>query len=89
MIEAPRDGKASIEAFFTAKGDGLYAILPRWPGRHFTLKEYAGAKPKSVILLGVSAPLRFQSNANTVTVDLPELPGELLGQPAWVLKFSR
>src|SRR5580698_7606995 len=89
LIETPRDGKASIEAFFTAKGDNFYAILPRWPGRHFTLTGHAGAKPKSVMLLGVSAPLHFQSEANTVTVDLPELPNELLAAPAWVLKFSR
>ena len=48
-IEAPRDGEASIEAICTAKGDSFYAILPRWPGRHFAL---AGAKLKSVALLG-------------------------------------
>ena len=89
LIEAPSDAKASIEAFFTAKGDSVYAILPRWPGRHFTWKDDGGAKPKSVTLLGVSAPLHFQSSANTVTVDLPELPNELLAQPAWVLKLSR
>jgi len=89
LIEAPSDGKASIEAFFTAKGDSVYAILPRWPGRHFTWKDDGGAKPKSITLLGVSAPLHFQSGANTVTVDLPELPNELLAQPAWVLKLSR
>ena len=89
LIEAPRDGKASIEAFFTAKGDSFYAILPRWSGRHFTLKEYTGAKPNSVTLLGAAAPLRFQANGNAITVDLPDVPEELLGQPAWVLKFSR
>jgi len=89
LIEAPRDGKASIEAFFTSKGDGVYAILPRWPGRQFTMKGWSGAKPKSVTLLGVTAPVHFQSGANTITVDLPELPGDLLAQPAWVLKFSR
>jgi alpha-L-fucosidase len=89
LIEAPRDGKASIEAFFTAKGDSFYAILPRWPGRHFTLKEYAGAKLGSVTLLGAAAPLRFQASGNAITVDLPDVPEELLGQPAWVLKFSK
>jgi alpha-L-fucosidase len=89
LIEAPRDGKASIEAFFTTKGDSFYAILPRWPGRHFTLKEYAGGKPNSVTLLGAAAPLRFQASGNAITVDLPDVPEELLGQPAWVLKFSK
>jgi len=41
-----------------------------------------------VTLLGVAAPLRFKSGADGVTVELPELPEELLAQPAWVLKFS-
>ena len=89
LIEAPHDGKASIDAFFTAKGDNFYAILPRWPGRQFTLKEYTGAKPKALNLLGLTAPLRVKSVAGTVIVELPELPGELLAQPAWVLKFSQ
>jgi len=85
----PEAGLASIEAFFTSKGDDLYAILPRWPGHHFTLKAYEGAKPKTVMLLGGAAPLRFQATGGSVTVDLPELPEDLLAQPAWVLKFSR
>ncbi len=78
LIDAPRDGSASIEAFFTAKGDSVYAILPRWPGRRFTLKEPGGAKPKSVELLGATSPLHFQANGNSVTVELPNLPAELL-----------
>ncbi len=44
LIEAPHDGKAAIDAFFTAKGDDFYAILPRWPGREFVVKSYQGAK---------------------------------------------
>jgi alpha-L-fucosidase len=89
LIEAPREGKASIEAFFTTRGDSFYAILPRWPGRKFIVKDYTGARPKSVTLLGTTAPLHFQSGKNTLIVDLPDLPEELLAQPAWVLKFSR
>jgi alpha-L-fucosidase len=84
----PEGGKASIEAFFTSKGGDLYAILPRWPGRQFTVRGYEGAKPASVTLLGVTAPLRFKAGAGSVTVELPELPEELLPQPAWVLKLS-
>jgi alpha-L-fucosidase len=89
LIAAPRDGKASIEAFFTAKGDSFYVILPRWPGRRFTLKEYKGGRPRAITLLGAAAPLDFRIAAGTLTVDLPALPEELLAQPAWVLKFSR
>ena len=36
LTEKPAPGKASIDAFFTAKGKDVYAILPRWPGRRFT-----------------------------------------------------
>jgi alpha-L-fucosidase len=88
LIAAPRDGEASIDAFFTAKDDSFYAILPRWPGREFTLKNYKGAKPTSVALLGMLAPARFKSTASGLTIELPDLPADLLHQPAWVLKFT-
>ena len=78
-----------MDAFFTAKGENFYAILPRWPGRQFQLKDLKGAKPKSVTLLGFATALRFKSGTSTLTIELPELSEELLGQPAWVLKFSR
>ena len=81
--------KLRSNAFFTAKGDNFYAILPRWPGRQFTLKVYTGAKPKTLTLLGSTAPLRFKSAAGKLTAELPELPRELLAQAAWVLKFSQ
>jgi alpha-L-fucosidase len=89
LTAEPAPGKAAIEAFFTAKANVIYAILPRWPGRHFTVKELAGARLKSVALLGSTAPLHFKTQAGAVTIDLPELPEQLLGQPAWVLKLSR
>ena len=44
---------------------------------------------KSVSLLGSAEPLKFKVNGNGVAIDLPCLPGELLHQPAWVLKVSR
>jgi len=86
LVADPALGKARIEAFFTAKGDDVYAILPRWPGRRFTIKDLNGVK--SVTLLGEAAPLKFKATKGDVTVDLPELPETLLGQPSWVLKVS-
>ncbi len=80
-------GKASIEAFFTAKGDAVYAILPRWPGKSVVLRDMAGAK--TVELLGGTGRLAFRAKDGALTVELPELPEELLGQPMWVLKVSR
>ena len=89
LTEKPALGKAGIEAFFTSKAANVYVILPRWPGRRFTVKEFDGTGLKSATLLGIAAPLRFQSQGKGVTVDLPEIPEELMAQPAWVIKLSK
>jgi alpha-L-fucosidase len=89
LTQKPAPGKASIEAFFTARGSDVYAILPRWPGRTFVLRDAAAKGVKSVSLLGSKAPVKVVSSGSSVTLELPELPEELLGQPAWVLEISR
>jgi alpha-L-fucosidase len=89
MTGKPAPGRASIEAFFTAKGKDVFAILPRWPGREFTVKDAGALDVKTVSLLGGAAPLRFARNGTAIRVELPDLPEELLGQPAWVLKLAR
>jgi alpha-L-fucosidase len=86
LIERSGTGKASIEAFFTAKGNDVYAILPRWPGRSFVIKDMT--EVKSVTLLGSKAPLRFKASGASIAVDLPDVPEELRSQPAWVLRVS-
>jgi alpha-L-fucosidase len=83
----PEPGKAAIEAFFTTKGNDLYAILPRWPGRSFLLKDVSGVK--RVELLGSAGTLKFKVAGNGTQIELPDLPYQLLHQPAWVLKVSR
>jgi len=44
---------------------------------------------KSVSLLGSPTPLKFKAAKGGVSIDLPNLPEDLLAQPAWVLKVSR
>jgi alpha-L-fucosidase len=87
LAARPDPGKASIEAFFTTKGDTLFAILPRWTGGSFLLKDAVGVK--SVTLLGAGMPLKFKPAPGGVTISLPDLPEDLRQQPAWVLKISR
>ncbi len=87
LAAKPEPGKAAIEAFFTSKGNDVYAILPRWPGTQILLKDLTGVK--SVNLLGSPAPLKFHARASGVAIELPRLPDELLDQPAWVLRVSR
>jgi hypothetical protein len=67
----------------------VFAILPRWPGRQFRLKDAGALRLKSVSLLGSSAPLRWNAAAGTVTIQLPDLPEDLLQQPAWVLRLKQ
>lgn len=86
LIGRPTGGKATIEAFFTTKGSSVYAIVPRWPGREFTLKDMTA---KSVSLLGTAATLKTRAAKGGVTVSLPELPDELRAQPMWVLKIEQ
>ena len=82
----PEPGQASVEALFTTKGNDLYAILPRWPGSSFELKDTAGVK--AVTLLGDATPLKFKSSNHGIVVSLHELPENLRQQTGWVLKVS-
>jgi len=87
LASKPEAGKASIEAFFTSKGKDVYAILPRWPGGTFIVKDVPGVK--SVTLMGSASPVKFSSANGGVAIRLPELSEDLRPQPAWVLKLSR
>ena len=89
LVAKPAPGRASIEAFFTSRGNEVYAILPRWPGRAFTIRQFDASKLKSVALVGSSAPVKWKAQGGSVALDLPEVPEDLMRQPAWVLKLSR
>ena len=87
LIGNPADGKAAIAAFFTAKGNDVYAILPHWSGHSLVVKDLAAAK--SVSLLGSATPLKFKASKAGLAIELPDLPEDLRTQPAWVLKISQ
>jgi len=87
LTEVPAGGKAGINAFFTLKGQDVYAILPHWTTGKFEVKDVAGVK--SVSLLGSGAALKFKAEKGGVTVELPAMPEALMRQPAWVLKLGR
>src|SRR5205814_1462088 len=60
LIDTPGEGKASIEAFFTSKGNDVYAILPHWSAANLVIKGINTAK--SVTMLGSSVPLKFTAS---------------------------
>jgi alpha-L-fucosidase len=89
LVDRPGPGQAAIDAFFTAKGKDVYAILPRWPGRRFVVKDAAALDVKAVSLVGGPSGLKFAKTGSEVAVELPDLPAGLLGQPLWVLKLAQ
>jgi alpha-L-fucosidase len=86
LIDKPSGGKASIEAFFTAKGNDVYAILPHWLGHSLVIKDLYAAR--SVGLLGSPTLVKFKPIKSGLTIDLPELTEDLRAQPAWVLRIT-
>ncbi len=83
-------GKARIEAFFTRKGDDLYAILPHWKHGQFLLKQTSLPASAKVTLLGApETPLRWSARGGDVAIDMPPYPGSVPSarQQAWVIKL--
>jgi alpha-L-fucosidase len=87
LIDKTSGTQASIEAFFTSKGDDLYAILPRWPSDALTINAVNSAK--SVILLGPGKPLKFRGSKQGLSIKFPNVPEGVGQQPAWVVKISQ
>ena len=84
----PEPGKATVEAFFTSKGNTLYAIAPRWPVGKLLLKDVELPKSAAVMMLGVERPLHWKSAAGGVEIDIPTLSvDELPCQYAYVIKL--
>ncbi len=88
--QAPRDGKAVKQVFFTAKDDALYAITPGWPGDELVLKDVAADKRRTVVtMLGVDEPLAWTQKRDDVIIEVPQLsPDELPCLHAWTFKLT-
>jgi alpha-L-fucosidase len=87
LIDTPGDGKACIEAFFTSKGNDVYAILPHWSAANLVIKGINSAK--SVTMLGSSVPLKFTASKAGLSIQRSDLPEDLHQEPAWVLKIRQ
>jgi len=81
-VEVKKPGQAVIEAFFTAKGNAVYAIVPGWKGERLTLKDVGAVR--AVEVLGVG-PVKFSVTGRDVEIDVP---CEVRGQVAWVAKLA-
>ncbi|HYZ87146.1 MAG TPA: alpha-L-fucosidase [Bryobacteraceae bacterium] len=87
FIERKKPSQAIIEAFFTSKGGDLYAIVPHWPGKQFTLRNVQ--RPSEVSLLGRPEKLKFEAKGADLAIELPDPPGDASqAQHAYVLKLK-
>jgi alpha-L-fucosidase len=85
----PVGGKARKQAFFTWKDGTLYAILPGWPGKTFTLRGVQPGEKTRVEMLGLPGALRFHAASGNLVIEMPEIAVDQLPcQHAWTLKVS-
>ena len=88
FIERKKPGQAIIEAFFTAKGDDVFAIVPGVPGERFVLKNAALKSGGTVELMGHTGALKTAVRDGGISVELPRVDSaQLAAQPAFVLRF--
>lgn len=71
--QAPRDGQAVKQVFYTRKPDALYAITVGWPGEKLTLRDVRLPAGASVTLLGVDGALDWRATGTDVEITLPAL----------------
>jgi alpha-L-fucosidase len=75
--QAPRDGIAVKQVFFTQKPDALYAITVGWPGPQLVLRDLVLPAHVKVTLLGVPGDLFTKVEGDTLSIATPDLaPGE-------------
>ncbi|MCL3782548.1 alpha-L-fucosidase [Prolixibacteraceae bacterium JC049] len=82
-------GKAVKQAFFTQKGNKVFAILPKWPGKTMKITEVDATKVKSVSLLGVQGKLKWKKSGKNIVVTMPTYdPNWKLPTEAYTLKIQ-
>ena len=74
--QAPRNGVAVKQAFFTRKPDALYAITVGWPGNQLVLRDVRVPADAEVSLLGMPGTLKHSVRGNTLTIQTPNLGPE-------------
>jgi alpha-L-fucosidase len=89
LADKPTPSRAVVEAFFTAEGDTLYAILPWWPSRPVVLKDLHPSAQTIVTMLGLESPLKWTPREDGLAVEVPPLSAdELPCAYAYTLKLT-
>ncbi len=90
MTARHEEGQAVVEAFFTRKGQTLYAIVPHWPKERLVLKGVTASQQTIVTLLGTDGPLSWKQERGNLEIQPPSLMvGEAPCSVAYVFKVTR
>jgi alpha-L-fucosidase len=89
LVDTPPAGFARVDAFFTAKDDVLYAILPRWPEREVLLDGMAAPSGSKITLLETGDELQWRADGSRLRITVPEsLQSRAPVRAAYVLKMN-
>jgi alpha-L-fucosidase len=89
LVDNPPSGNARVDAFFTAKDDALYAILPRWPARGITLTGVPASSDVKVTWLETGDPIAARADGDKLVIEQPDsLLGKVPFRQCYVLKIA-
>jgi alpha-L-fucosidase len=89
FISKPKPSQAVIQAFFTQKDGAVYAIVPGWPGKRFTVHDISMASNARASLLGYADSLHWKAVGDGIELEMPEMSADrATAQYAYVIKLE-
>src|SRR5581483_4519278 len=90
LVDVPAAGNARIDAFFTARGDAVYMILPRWPVGEFVVPGAGATASVRATLLETGESLNARmSPGGAVSIRFPAFPVDRMkSREAWTVKLT-
>jgi alpha-L-fucosidase len=86
--QAPRDGNAVKQFFYTQKPGALYAIAAGWPGEKAILRDVRVPADATITMLGVDGSLVWRAAGSDLEIILPALnPDNVPCRHAYTLKI--
>jgi alpha-L-fucosidase len=75
--------------YFTQKGDNLFVIWTRWPGKEFAVQGIAGTDKTNVSLLGYDGVVEWKTIGDGLRIQPPAVNPETVPcKHAWVFRIS-
>lgn len=87
----PDPGYAVKQAMFTAKGNAVYAIVPKFPEKQLVLKNVTAAKTTTISLLGMEKKYAWKQAGSDLIITVPSLSvneAPRTGQYGYVFKLT-